>query len=184
MLAEYADSVVSVPEIFNYWLQAGRVDVGFLGAAQMDRYANINTTVIGPYESPKVRLPGAGGAPEIAASAKEVAVILRQKPRAFVEELAFVTSIGHRYGGDSRKGLGYSGAGPTVVITDLGILRPDPETRELTMTALHPGTTVQEATGWELEVAEVLETTDPPTEKELGILRELKARTEASRNQT
>ena len=184
VLAEYADSVVSVPEIFNYWLQAGRVDVGFLGAAQMDRYANINTTVIGPYESPKVRLPGAGGAPEIAASAKEVAVILRQKPRAFVEELAFVTSIGHRYGGDSRKGLGYSGAGPTVVITDLGILRPDPETRELTMTALHPGTTVQEATGWELEVAEVLETTDPPTEKELGILRELKARTEASRNQT
>ena len=109
MLAEYADSVVSVPEIFNYWLQAGRVDVGFLGAAQMDRYGNINTTVIGPYESPKVRLPGAGGAPEIAASAKEVAIILRQKPRAFVEELAFVTSVGHRYGGDSRKELGYSG---------------------------------------------------------------------------
>jgi glutaconate CoA-transferase, subunit B len=178
VLAEYAASVVSVPEIFNYWLQAGRVDVGFLGAAQMDRYGNINTTVIGPYESPKVRLTGVGGAPEIAASAKEVAVILRQKPHAFV------TSIGHRYGGDSRKGLGYSGAGPTVVITDLGILRPDPEMRELTMTALHPGTTVQEAPGWELEVAEVLETTDPPTEKELGILRELKARTEASRNQT
>jgi glutaconate CoA-transferase, subunit B len=114
------------------------VDVGFLGAAQMDRYGNINTTVIGPYESPKVRLPGAGGAPEIAASAKEVAVILRQKPRAFVEELAFVTSIGYRYGGDSRTELGYSGAGPTVVITDLGILRPDVETKELTMTALHP----------------------------------------------
>jgi glutaconate CoA-transferase, subunit B len=133
-----------------------------------------------------LRLPGAGGAPEIAASAKEVAVILRQKPRAFVEELAFVTSIGYRYGGDSRTELGYSGAGPTVVITDLGILRPDVETKELTMTALHPGATVEEAkeaTGWELEVAEVLETTDPPTERALRILRELKARTEASRKQ-
>jgi glutaconate CoA-transferase, subunit B len=182
VLADHADSVVSVPEIFNYWLQAGRVDVGFLGAAQMDRYGNINTTVIGPYESPKVRLPDAGGAPEIAASAKEVAVILRQKPCALVEELAFVTSIGHRYGGDSRTELGYSGAGPTVVITDLGILRPDPETKELTMTALHPGATVEEAkeaTGWELKVAEELETTDPPTEKALRILRDLKARTEA-----
>ncbi len=184
VLADHADSVVSVPEIFNYWLQAGHVDVGFLGAAQMDRYGNINTTVIGLYESPKVRLPDASGAPEIAASAKEVAVILRQKPRALVEELAFVTSIGHRYGGDSRTELGYSGAGPTVVITDLGILRPDPETKELTMTALHPGATVEEAkeaTGWELKVAEELETTDPLTEKALRILRDLKARTEASR---
>ncbi len=107
VLAEHADSVVSVPEIFNYWLQAGRVDVGFLGAAQMDRYGNINTTVVGPYEFPKVRLPGAGGAPEIAASAREVVVILRQKPRAFVEELAFVTSVGHHHGGESRKELGY-----------------------------------------------------------------------------
>ena len=139
VLAEYADSVVSVPEIFNYWLQAGRVDVGFLGAAQMDRYGNINTTVIGPYESPKVRLPGAGGAPEIAASAREVVIILRQKPRSFVEDLAFVTSVGHRHGGDSRGELGYDGAGPSIVITDIGILRPDPETKELTMTALHPG---------------------------------------------
>ena len=184
VLAEYADSVVSVPEIFNYWLQAGRVDVGFLGAAQMDRYGNINTTVIGPYESPKVRLPGAGGAPEIAASAKVVVVILRQKPRSFVEELAFVTSVGHRFGGDSRRELGYAGAGPTIVISDLGILRPDPETKELTMSVLHPGTTVEEAkeaTGWELRVAEKVETTEPPTERELTILRDLKARTEASR---
>lgn len=183
-LAETADSVVSVPEIFNYWLQAGRVDVGFLGAAQMDRYGNINTTVVGPYGSPKVRLPGAGGAPEIAASAKEVVIILRQKPRAFVEELDFVTSIGHRFGGDSRKELGYSGAGPTVVITDLGILRPDPETRELTLVALHPDATVEEAkeaTGWDLKVAEQPEKTDSPTEEELRILRDLKARTEASR---
>jgi glutaconate CoA-transferase, subunit B len=183
VLAAHADSVVSVPEIFNYWLQAGRVDVGFLGAAQMDRYGNINTTVVGPYESPKVRLPGAGGAPEIAASAKEVVIILRQNPRAFVEELAFVTSIGNHYGGDSRKELGYSGAGPTIVITNLGILRPESETKELTLVALHPGVTVEEAkeaTGWGLKVAEELETTDPPTEKELEILRDLKARTEAS----
>jgi glutaconate CoA-transferase, subunit B len=184
VLADHADSVVSVPEIFNYWLQAGRVDVGFLGAAQMDRYGNINTTVIGPYESPKVRLPGAGGAPEIAASAKEVVILLRQNPRAFVEELAFVTSIGHRYGGDSRTELGYSGAGPTVVITDLGILRPNPETKELTLVALHRGSTVEEAkeaTGWDLKVAEELELTDPPTQKDLEILRDLKARTETSR---
>jgi glutaconate CoA-transferase, subunit B len=150
----------------------------------MDRYGNINTTVIGPYENPKVRIPGAGGAPEIAASAREVAIILRQKPRSFVEDLAFVTSVGHRYGGDSRGELGYGGVGPTIVITDLGILRPDPETKELTMTALHPGTTAEEAkeaTGWELKVAKDLETTDPSAERELEILRDLKARTAASR---
>jgi glutaconate CoA-transferase subunit B len=184
VLAEHADSVVSVPEIFNYWLQAGRVDVGFLGAAQMDRYGNINTTVVGSYESPKVRLPGAGGAPEIAASAREVIVILRQSPRAFVEELAFVTSVGHYHGGESRKELGYQGAGVTMIVTDLGILRPDPETKELTLSALHPGATVEqarEATGWELRVAEELGATDPPTEDELRILRDLRARTKAAK---
>ena len=184
VLAEHADSVVSVPEIFNYWLQAGRVDVGFLGAAQMDRYGNINTTVVGPYDSPKVRLPGAGGAPVIAASAREVVIILRQKPRAFVEELAFTTSVGHASGGDSRARLGYSGAGPTMVVSDLGILRPDPETKELILTGLHPGASVEqalEATGWHLKVAQDLETTDPPTQRELEVLRDLRARTEASR---
>ncbi len=187
VLAEHADSVVSVPEIFNYWLQAGRVDVGFLGAAQMDRYGNINTTIVGSYESPKVRLPGAGGAPEIAASAREVIVILRQNPRAFVEDLAFVTSVGHYHGGESRKKLGYQGAGVTMVVTDLGILRPDPETKELTLSALHPGATVEqarEATGWELRVAEDLAETDSPTEDELRILRDLHARTEAARKKT
>jgi glutaconate CoA-transferase, subunit B len=185
VLAEHADSVVSVPEVFNYWLQAGRVDVGFLGAAQIDRYGNINTTVVGDYGSPKVRLPGAGGAPEIAASAKEVFVILRQKPRAFVEELAFVTSVGHRHGGESRGELGYAGDGPTVIITDLGVLRPDPETKEFTLVALHPGATVEqarEATGWDLKVAEEVAQTEPPTDEELEILRDLKARTEAARN--
>src|SRR5215207_1505466 len=183
-LAATADAVVSVPEIFAYWLQAGRIDVGFLGAAQIDRYGNINSTVIGPYDSPRVRLPGAGGAPEIAASAKEVIVILRHKPRAFVEKLAFVTSVGHREGGDSRDELGYTGAGPTVIITDLGVLRPDPQTKEFTLTALHPGATVEqakEATGWDLKVAQKVTTTDPPAEKELEILRDLKARTEAAR---
>jgi glutaconate CoA-transferase, subunit B len=184
VLAEHADSVVSVPEVFNYWLQAGRVDVGFLGAAQIDRYGNINTTVIGPYESPKVRLPGAGGAPEIAASAKEVVVMLRQTPRAFVEELSFVTSVGHGQGGESRGRLGYHGAGPTAIITDLGILRPDPETREFALVSLHPGATIEqakEATGWDLTVAHEPDTTQPPTAEELGILRDLRARTEASR---
>jgi glutaconate CoA-transferase, subunit B len=184
VLAEHADSVVSVPEVFDYWLQAGRVDVGFLGAAQIDRYGNINSTVVGPYDSPKVRLPGAGGAPEIAASAKEVVVVLRQKPRAFVEKLSFVTSVGHRHGGDSREELGYHGAGPTVIITDLGILRPAPQTKEFTLVSLHPGATVEQAkkaTGWDLAVASGLGTTEPPTEEELGILRELRARTEASR---
>ena len=183
-LAQRADSVVSVPEIFNYWLQAGRVDVGFLGAAQIDRYANINTTVVGDYQSPKVRLPGAGGAPEIAASANEVIVVLRQKPRAFVEKLDFVTSVGYSEGGESRSRLGYQGAGPKTVITDLGILTPDPETKELTLTGLHPGATVEqakEATGWDLKVVDQLAETAPPTDRELSVLRDLHRRTEAAK---
>ena len=184
VLAEHADSVVSVPEIFNYWLQAGRVDVGFLGAAQVDRFGNINTTVVGPYDSPKVRLPGAGGAPEIAASAKEVIIMLRHKPRAFVEELSFVTSVGHGAGGDSRKELGYTGAGPIALITDLGVLRPDPETKELTLAALHPGVTLEQAresTGWDLKAVNAPGVTDPPTDTELRVLRDLRARTEEAK---
>lgn len=184
-LAVRADSVISVPEIFNYWLQAGRVDVGFLGAAQIDRFGNINTTVIGgDYAKPKVRLPGAGGAPEIAASAKEVIVMLRQSPRSFVEELEFVTSVGYASGGDAREKLGYPGRGPTVIITDKGVLRPDPETKEFTLVALHPGVGVEEAreaTGWSLKVADGLEETKPPTERELSVLRDLKERTKAAR---
>lgn len=185
-LAERANSVVPVPEIFNYWLQAGRIDVGFLGAAQIDRYANINTTVIGSYHDPKVRLPGAGGAPEIAASAKEVIIMLRQSQRAFVEKLAFVTSVGHGSDGKSRADLGYPGAGPTAVITDLGVLRPDPETKELTLVALHPGVTVEqakEATGWNLRVVKKLQKTDSPTNEELKVLRDLHARTAAAREE-
>ncbi len=176
-LAQTADAVVSVPEIFSYWLQAGRVDVGFLGAAQVDRFGNINTTVVGEYAHPKVRLPGAGGAPAIAASAGRTFIMLRQSKRAFVERLDFRTSVGHAQGGDSRSRLGMTGAGPQVVITDIGVLRPD-ESGELVLTALHPGRTVQEAmaaTGWPLRVAQQVEQTAPASEQELRILRALTA---------
>ncbi|WP_050983519.1 CoA-transferase subunit beta [Saccharomonospora azurea] len=179
ILAETADAVISVPEVFNYWLQPGRIDVGFLGAAQLDRYGNINTTVIGDdYVNPKVRLPGAGGAPEIAGSCGEVFVVVRQSTRTFVEEVDFVTSVGHGRGPGDREKLGLRGAGPTLVITDLGVLRPDPETRELVLTQVHPGVDVEqvrEATGWDLRVSPELSTTQPPTERELTVLRELKA---------
>jgi glutaconate CoA-transferase subunit B len=179
-LSETADSVVSVPEMFAYWLQGGRIDLGFLGAAQIDRFANINTTTIGPYDKPKVRLPGAGGAPEIAASCGEVLITLRQGKRAFVEKLDFVTSAGHLDGGAAREKLRLPGKGPTAVITDLGILTPDLETRELTLTSVHPGVevdAVKAATGWPLKVAAQVTTTEPPTPRELEVLRDLKART-------
>ncbi len=179
-LAETADAVVSLPEIFAYWLQGGRVDLGFLGAAQIDRFANINTTVIGDYHKPSTRLPGAGGAPEIAASSKEVLITLRHNKRAFVPKLDFVTSGGHMEGGDSREKMKLPGKGPTAVITDLGILTPDPVTRELTLTSLHPGVVVEkavEATGWPLKVSSELQTTEAPTETELSVLRDLYART-------
>jgi glutaconate CoA-transferase, subunit B len=163
-LAETALELVSVPEMFNLWIGGGRIDVGFLGAAQIDRRANLNTTAIGPYDEPKVRLPGAGGAPEIAACAKSVIVIARHSPRTFVEKLDFVTSLGHE-------------RGHTVVITDLGVLRPG-EDGELQLVALHPGVEpdqVQDATGWELRVAPELDRTPPVTERELDELRELRA---------
>jgi glutaconate CoA-transferase, subunit B len=174
-LAATADELVSVPEMFNYWVGAGRIDVGFLGAAQIDRYANINTTVIGPYDRPRVRLPGAGGAPEIAAQAGEVIVMLPHSRRAFVERLDFVTSVGHGPG-VSRSEHGFPGEGPTVVITDLGVLRPGAD-GELELTAVHPGIAVEDAraaTGWELVVRESLSTTEPPTALELETLRALR----------
>jgi glutaconate CoA-transferase, subunit B len=180
ILAETADAVVTVPEVFNYWVQPGRIDVGFLGAAQIDRFANINTTVIGgDYDHPKVRLPGAGGAPEIAAGCGEVIVIVRQTPRAFVERVDFVTSVGHGRGPGDRERLGLRGKGPTKVITDLGILEPDGGC-ELVLTHVHEGVTAEqarEATGWDLKVAGDLRTTDPPSEDELLELRELLAAT-------
>src|SRR6187397_1144150 len=144
-LAETAQELVSVPEIFNYWVGAGRIEVGFLGAAQIDRRGNINTTVIGPYDHPKVRLPGAGGAPEIAASCGEVVVIVRQSPRSFVEKVDFVTSVGYGQGPGDRERLGLRGRGPVRVITDLGVLEPDPESLELTLTTVHPGVDAEAA---------------------------------------
>ena len=179
ILAETADAVVGVVEIFNYWLQPGRIDIGFLGAAQVDRFANINTTVIGPsYEGPMVRLPGAGGAPEIAASCTEVLIVVLHSRQRFVERVDFVTSLGHGEGGDDRRRRGLRGGGPTAVITDLGVLRPDPTTRELVLTHVHPGVTfadVQEATGWELRAASSLATTAAPTHEELEALRLLES---------
>ena len=178
-LSETADAVVSVPEMFNYWIGAGRVDVAFLGAAQVDRFANLNSTVIGDYDGPRTRLPGAGGAPEIAASCGEVVIVVPHSRRTLVERLDFVTTVGHGDGPGSRERLGLRGKGPTAVITDLGVLEPDPQTAVLTLTQLHEGVAVdqaREATGWELAVADEPRVTDPPSETELAGLRELLAR--------
>jgi glutaconate CoA-transferase subunit B len=175
-LASTADTVVSMPEIFNYWLQAGRIEVGFLGAAQIDKYANINTTVIGDYNHPKVRLPGAGGAPEIASFCQEVYVMLSHSKRAFVEKVDFVTTLGHGYSHTEREEFGFTGKGPTKVITDLCIMEPDPTTKELIVTSIHPGVTKEqiiECTGWSIEFSPNLTTSDAPTEKELTTLLSL-----------
>jgi glutaconate CoA-transferase, subunit B len=175
ILAETADAVISVPEIFNYWLQPGRIDVGFLGAAQIDKYGNINTTIVGgDYAHPKVRLPGAGGAPEIAASCKEVIVIVRQSRRTFVEKVDFVTSVGYGSGPGERERLGLRGRGPQKIITDLGVLTPDPRTCEFTMTAIFPGVseeTIRERTGWDVAIAAEPERIPPPSAGELAALR-------------
>lgn len=184
VLAEHADAVIGVAEIFNYWLQPGRIDVGFLGAAQLDRFANINTTVIGgSYAAPKVRLPGAGGAPEIATSCKEVVIVVRQNLRTFVDRVDFVTSFGYGSGNGERERLGLRGAGPRMVITDIGMLEPNATSGELTLTHLHPGATVEQAraaTGWPLVVDDEVRTTKAPTPQELATLRQLKATASAS----
>jgi glutaconate CoA-transferase subunit B len=175
-LAATADFVVSVPEMFNYWIGAGRVQLAFLGAAQVDRFANLNSTVIGDYDRPTARLPGAGGAPEIAASCDEVIVIAPHARRTFVEKLDFRTTVGHGDGAGFRDRLGFRGAGPTAVITDMGVLEPDPHTRELMLTAVHPGVdadAVRAETEWDLRVSHDLKRTDPPTEEELTVLRGL-----------
>ena len=138
-LAETALTTVSVPEMFAYWLQGGRISVGFLGAAQLDRFGNINTTVIGTYDDPKVRLPGGGGAPEIADACGEVFVTMKHTPRGMVERVDFVTSLGFGQTGVERSALGIRTTGPSLVITDLAVLRPDPDSRELIVTSLHPG---------------------------------------------
>lgn len=170
-----ARSVVSMSQLFQYYLQGGLIDVGFLGAAQIDRYGNLNTTVIGPYQRPKVRLPGSGGACEIALLARKVLIIARLSRRTFVERLDFVTSAGHLGGGDARSQLGDYGQGPAAVITDMGIFRFDDESREMVLTSLHPGCSiqaVQEQLGWPLRVADDLPETEPPTSDQLRIMRE------------
>lgn len=182
-LAETADTVVPTAEIFRYWLQGGRIDVGFLGAAQLDQFANINTTVVGPYGSPEVRLPGAGGAPEISSSAREVLIVVKHSKRTLVEKVDFMTSVGFLTGGDSREKAGLRGNGPVAVITDLCILRPDPLSRELKVASTHPGIDrdmIVAATGWKVEFAANCGETERPPEPYLRTLRDLKSRTAAA----
>jgi glutaconate CoA-transferase, subunit B len=182
-LAETATVVIPLSEVFAHYLQRGRVDVGFLGAAQIDRHGNLNTTVIGEYARPAVRLPGSGGAPEIAAHAREVLIVMKQSPRTFVPRLDFLTSAGYLGGGGERRRAGFPGRGPRVVITDFGLLRPDPATEELQLAAIYPGVTpaaVRAATGWPLAIVEEPEQLPPPTAEELQVLREMQAATESA----
>ena len=179
-LCETALTTVSVPEMFRYWLQGGRVTVGFLGGAQIDRFANLNTTVIGPYSEPKVRLPGGGGAPEIASNSREVFITMAMSPRTFVERLPFITSFGHGNGKGSRAALGLTTRGPTKIVTDLCVLEPDPDTCELVVVSLHPGVAqdeVQTKCGWPLKFSGELTQTPAPTDLELATLRALQDRT-------
>lgn len=180
-LCETALTTVSVPEMFRYWLQGGRISIGFLGAAQLDRFGNLNTTVIGEYHKPKVRLPGGGGAPEIATSCGEIFITMKQAPRGFVDKLDFYTSFGHGDGGDHRQQLGLTTKGPTLLITDLAVWKPDPESKEFTVVSMHRGVTrqmVQDTCGWPVRFAGEVAETPTPTELELTTLRDLQRRTE------
>ncbi|WP_349654441.1 CoA-transferase subunit beta [Pseudoalteromonas sp. S1612] len=196
-LSESALTTVSVPEMFRYWLQGGHIDVGFLGTAQIDKFANLNTTVIAAnhpdgqksgkhsYANPKVRLPGGGGAPEISTNAKEVLITVKHSVRTFVEQVDFVTTVGYGRDGKARDGVTNLGKGPTAVITDLCILKPNPETKELTVVSIHPGVTVEQikaATGWEVSFSNNLVTTPIPSQVELNVLRKLKLKTELAHN--
>lgn len=183
-LCETATTTVSVPEMFRYWLQGGRISIGFLGAAQVDRFGNINTTVIGPYDQPKVRLPGGGGAPEIAISCKEIFIVMKQATRGMVEKIDFFTSFGHGKGHDDREKLGITTKGPTLLITDLAVWKPDPTTKEFMVISIHPGVSrdeIQDTCGWAVQFAADVVETPPPSRHELETLRALYARTEAAR---
>jgi glutaconate CoA-transferase, subunit B len=174
-LVSNATAVTSMFELFGYYLQAGLIDVGFLGAAQIDRFGNINTTVIGEYGRPKVRLPGSGGACEIAINARRVFVILRQGTRSFVDRLDFRTTPGRSGDADHDRARGWLGSGPAVVVTQLGVYRPHAESGELVLASIHPGETlegVREQAGWEIQVAGDVGETAAPTEKELRLIRE------------
>jgi glutaconate CoA-transferase subunit B len=179
-LCETALTTVSVPEMFQYWLQGGRISVGFLGGAQIDRFGNLNSTVIGSYAKPKVRLPGSGGATEIATSCQRIYVVMRHNRRAFVNTLDFMTSLGHGQTGRERQALGLKTEGPVLIVTDLCLLTPDAETREFEVVSLHAGVSrdaVREATGWDVRFAGQVDDTAPPTTQELDTLRDLNART-------
>jgi glutaconate CoA-transferase subunit B len=179
-LCDTALTTVSVPEVFRYWLQGGRITVGFLGGAQVDRFGNLNSTVIGSYRSPKVRLPGSGGAAEIATGCGQIFIVMKQGKRSFVKEVDFLTSLGHGRTGKERAALGIRTKGPTLLVTDLCVMRPDPETNEMTVSSIHPGITPQqiaENTGWEVRFAAAAGETEPPTSDELEALRDLHART-------
>jgi glutaconate CoA-transferase, subunit B len=182
-LCETALTTVSVPEMFRYWLQGGRITVGFLGGAQIDKFANLNTTVVGAYDKPKVRLPGGGGAPEIASSCGEIFIIMAQSKRSFVNQLDFITSLGHGEGRDHRRRLGLKTKGPSKLVTDLCIFEPDPTTNEMTVVSIHPGVTrekIQENTGWPVRFAVSGAETPAPTLQELDALRALQTRTAAA----
>jgi glutaconate CoA-transferase subunit B len=179
-LCETALTTVPVPEIFRYWLQGGRITVGFLGGAQVDRFGNLNSTVIGNYDRPKVRLPGSGGATEIATHCGQVFLVMKQGPRSFVRQLDFLTSLGHGRTGRERQSLGIRTKGPTLLVTDLCIMQPDAETNEMTVNSIHPGVTreqVKANTAWDVRFAEAVQETPPPTPAELEVLRDLHART-------
>ena len=179
-LCETALTTVSVPEMFQYWLQGGRITVGFLGGAQVDRFGNLNSTVIGDYAHPKVRLPGSGGAAEIATSCGRIYIVMRHGVRAFVNTLDFLTSLGHGPTGHERRALGVTTEGPALIVTDLCTMRPDPETREFTVATIHPGVTaetVRQHTGWPVRFAPEVGETPPPRDAELAALRDLNERT-------
>jgi glutaconate CoA-transferase subunit B len=179
-LCDTALTTVSVPEMFRYWLQGGRVTVGFLGGAQVDKFANLNTTVVGDYHQPKTRLPGGGGAPEIATSSGEIFIIMKQSKRGFVDKIDFYTSLGHGDGGDHRARLGVKTKGPTRLITDLCIFEPDAATKEMTVVSIHPGITREQIdanTGWKVRYANKVTETPAPTAAELETLRAIQERT-------
>ncbi len=184
-LCETATTTVSVPEMFRYWLQGGRIKIGFLGGAQLDSYGNINSTIIGDYHNPKVRLPGAGGAPEIAISCQEIFITMKQQQRSFVNNIDFLSSVGHGEGGNYREKMGIKTKGPTLLITDYAIWKPHPETKEFQVVSMHKGVTKEQmadTTQWDVQYADDVTETPVPTIEELEVLRELHARTAEAHN--
>jgi len=179
-LCETALTTVPVAEMFRYWLQGGRITVGFLSGAQVDRFGNLNSTVIGDYAHPTVRLPGSGGATEIATSCGKTFIIVRHNPRTLVSQVDFLTSLGHGKTGVERKALGVKTEGPAMLVTDLCVMKPDRATNEFTVVSIHPGETREQVarnTGWNVRFSEAVSETPEPTDLELGALRELNDRT-------